>query len=104
MSRPRRIAPRQLRPARNALDSLTLSLAGDSTLAQIQLAWELIAGEQMASQVTPSKEHDGVLVLSASAAVWAQEATLLAPDIIANANKALGREAIKEVRCKVGRP
>jgi hypothetical protein len=45
-------------------------------------------------------EHDGVLTVSCDAAVWAQELELMAGELIARINDALGGEAIRAVRCR----
>jgi len=39
------------------------------------------------------------LTVACQSATWAQEIALLAPELIASLNAALGREAIGELRC-----
>ena len=96
MSRP---APR---PLSIALDVLAGTLAPASTLARVQEAWERVAGPAIAAAASPTAEHDGVLTVTCNAAVWAQELDLMADQLTAGLNAALGAEAIRELRCRTG--
>ena len=92
-----RAAPRQISAA---LDGLTAALAPATTLARVQAIWENAAGDAIAAAARPSGEHNGVLSVSCSAAVWAQELDLMAPVLIARLNEALGEEAISALRVR----
>ncbi len=94
MSRP---APRQIS---SALERLTASLAPATTLARVQGVWESVAGSAIAAEARPSSEHNGVLTVSCSAAVWAQELDLMGPVLISRLNAALGDEALSGLRCR----
>jgi predicted nucleic acid-binding Zn ribbon protein len=96
MSRP---APR---PLSRALETLTAMLAPATTLARVQGAWERVAGEAIAAAARPSAERDGVLTVTCTAAVWAQELDLMAGELIARLNDDLGEAAISELRCRTG--
>jgi predicted nucleic acid-binding Zn ribbon protein len=87
-----RAAPRMLA---TALEDLTSILAPATPLARVQQVWTTAAGSAIA-------ERAGVLTVSCAAAVWAQELDLMADDLIARVNAALGEEAITELRCRTG--
>jgi predicted nucleic acid-binding Zn ribbon protein len=93
----RRAAPR---PLAAALDGLTSTLAPATTLARVQEIWERATGPAIANAARPTAERDGVLTVSCDAAVWAQELDLVAGELIPSLNAALGREAIRELRCR----
>ncbi len=96
MSRP---APR---PLTTALSALTSALAPATTLARVQGVWESAAGTAVASAARPTAERDGVLTVTCTAAVWAQELNLMANQLIEQLNSALGEQAIRELRCRTG--
>lgn len=96
MSRP---APR---PLALALRGLASSLAPASTLARVQEVWEEVAGPAIAASASPTAERVGVLTVTCSAAVWAHELDLMAEELIARLNRALGAEKIRALRCQTG--
>jgi predicted nucleic acid-binding Zn ribbon protein len=96
MSRP---APR---PISTALAALNASARPATTLAQVQEVWERAAGKAVASAARPTAEHGGVLTVTCSAAVWAQELDLMAEQLVARLNAALDADLITELRCQTG--
>jgi predicted nucleic acid-binding Zn ribbon protein len=94
-----RAAPR---PLAMALEGLTTTLAPASALARIQVAWELAAGPAIAAAATPTAEREGVLTVTCSAAVWAQELELIAPMLLERLNEALGEDLLHRLRCRTG--
>ena len=92
-----RAAPRRLA---GALDRLTGTLAPASTLARVQEVWEDAAGPAIAASASPTAERAGILTITCAAAVWAQELDLMAGELIARLNGALGAESIRELRCR----
>lgn len=94
-----RAAPR---PLSVALDTFTDTLAPASTLARVQEVWEHAAGPAIAASARPTAEHGGVLTVTCDAAVWAQELDLMANDLIARLNLALGGDGIRTLRCRTG--
>ncbi len=90
------------RPLSAALEGLTRSLAPASTLARVQQIWEPTTGPAIAQAARPTAEHDGVLTVTCTAAVWAQELDLMADQLTASLNAALGSQAIRELRCRTG--
>jgi predicted nucleic acid-binding Zn ribbon protein len=95
----RRPAPRRLG---ESLRGLTARLAPATTLARVQSVWEPCAGPAVAAAAAPTAEHGGVLTLTCSAAVWAQELDLMSADLIERLNGALGEPLIKAMRCRTG--
>jgi predicted nucleic acid-binding Zn ribbon protein len=96
VSRP---APRSLA---TALASLSRTLAPATTLARVQEIWELAAGAEIARAARPTAEREGVLTVTCTAAVWAQELDLMASELIPRLNAALGVEAVSQLRCRTG--
>ncbi len=94
-----RIAPR---PLSTALDALTSTLAPATTLARVQEIWDRTVGPAIASAARPTAERNGVLTVTCAASVWAQELDLMAGELVANLNAALGEEAIRDLRCRTG--
>lgn len=94
-----RLAPR---PLSTALHTFTSTLAPASTLARVQEVWQHAAGPAIAASARPTAEHAGVLTVTCAAAVWAQELDLMADDLIARVNLALGVESIRALRCLTG--
>ena len=94
-----RAAPRSLAVA---LGGLTRTLAPATTLARVQGVWESTAGPGIAAAARPTGEREGVLTVTCSAAVWAQELDLMAGELIPRLNAAIGTEAIRELRCRTG--
>jgi predicted nucleic acid-binding Zn ribbon protein len=95
----RRPAPR---PLSTALERLTGALSPASTLARVQVAWQAAAGPAIAAAASPTSERDGVLTVTCSAAVWAQELELIAPLLLERLNESLGEDALQKLRCRTG--
>jgi predicted nucleic acid-binding Zn ribbon protein len=85
-----------------ALEDLTSALAPATTLARVRKIWELAVGQAIAAAAQPSAEHDGVLTVTCTAAVWAQELDLMSADLIPRLNAALDGEVVRELRCRTG--
>ena len=94
-----RRAPRSLSVA---LEGLTRTLAPATTLARVQEIWEPTAGPAIAQAARPTAERDGILTVTCTAAVWAQELDLMAGDLTRSLNAALGADTIRELRCRTG--
>ena len=87
------------RPLGATLATLADELAPDTPLAQLQRVWAGAVGEQIAAQAQPSAERAGVVTVSCSASVWAQELDLMAPQLIERLNAALGGARVHRLRC-----
>lgn len=95
MSRSRR-GPR---PLSFALDYLRDELAPETLLADVQRAWPEVVGAAIAAEAAPVSERAGVLTVSCSAAVWAQELDLMAPAILERLNARLSGSQVARLRC-----
>ena len=91
----RRRAPR---PAGGAVAALVDGIAPVSGLAALQRVWPDAVGELVAAQAHPSAERDGLVTVTCSSAVWAQELTLMALDLTTRLNAALGSAFVRELR------
>ncbi len=90
------------RPFSFAVDGLTATIAPRTPLARVQEVWRSAAGEAIAQAARPTAERSGVLTVVCSAAVWAQELTLMASELVGRLNAALGEELVHELRCRTG--
>ncbi len=95
----RRAAPR---PLAMAMEGLTATIAPATPLARVQGAWAEAAGQAVAEAARPTAERSGVLTVTCTAAVWAQELSLMAVDLLARLNAVLGEEVVRELRCRTG--
>ncbi|HEY5428728.1 MAG TPA: DUF721 domain-containing protein [Solirubrobacteraceae bacterium] len=82
-----------------ALTALADELAPHTLLADVQRAWPGAVGTAIAEQADPTAERGGVVTISCSASVWAQELDLMAPQIIERLNQALPAEGVARLRC-----
>src|SRR5581483_12310829 len=90
---------RSPRPFTIAIDALRDELAPATALAQIQRAWPEVVGPAICAEAQPTAERAGVLTVSCSAAVWAQELDLMSPVIVERLNAALSGLRVERLRC-----
>ena len=90
---------RSPRPLSIALDQIRDELEPDSLLAEVQRVWQGAVGMAIACEAQPSAERGGVLTVSCSASVWAQELDLMAPAILERLNSALRSGRVSRLRC-----
>ena len=95
----RRLGPRPL--------ALSLARAVEAArpatvLASVQSAWPGVAGAVMASAAEPIREREGTVTFTCESAVWAHELELMAPDLAARLNEALGAQRVERLRFTVG--
>ena len=95
MTRTRR-APRSLT---FALEQIQSELAPQTLLASAQLVWREAVGDAIATQAKPTAERGGVLTVSCSASVWAQELDLMSASIVERLNERLDSGQITRLRC-----
>ena len=88
-----------LRPLASALDSLRDQLAPATLLAEVQRLWPDAVGPAIAAEAAPRSERGGVITVSCSAAVWAQELDLMGPMIVQQLNRKLGERRITTLHC-----
>jgi predicted nucleic acid-binding Zn ribbon protein len=82
-----------------ALDQIRDELAPESLLADVQRAWRTAVGPTIAAEAQPTAERGGVVTVSCSASVWAQELDLMAPAILERLNQLLGSGHVSRLRC-----
>jgi predicted nucleic acid-binding Zn ribbon protein len=87
------------RPLAHALERVETEWAPQTLLAEVQRSWAQAVGELIAAEAQPTSERAGVLTISCTASVWAQELDLMAPAIVERLNAVLGRGEITRLRC-----
>jgi predicted nucleic acid-binding Zn ribbon protein len=96
------------RPLAEALKSITSDLEPKTPLARIQRAWRETAGATLTEEAEPVAERAGTVTIACRSAVWAQELSLLAPDLQQRLNEALATPseapAVRELRFVVRTP
>jgi len=88
------------RRAGGVVAALVEGLAPASGLAALQRTWPAAVGEAVAAQAHPTAEREGVVTVTCSSSVWAQELTLMGPELMGRLNAALGSEIVHELRCR----
>jgi predicted nucleic acid-binding Zn ribbon protein len=95
----RRRAPR---PLGEALEAITKGLEPQTPIARVQRAWSATAGPPLTEEAQPVSERAGTVTIACRSSVWAQELSMLAPDLAKRLNEALGappeEPAVKELR------
>lgn len=82
-----------------ALDQIRDELAPETLLAEVQRAWPAAVGSTIAEEAQPTAERAGVVTVSCSASVWAQELDLMAPAILERLNRLLDSGQVSRLRC-----
>jgi predicted nucleic acid-binding Zn ribbon protein len=90
---------RSPRPLQLALEAARDQWAPETLLAEVQRTWSNAVGPAIAVEAKPASERAGVLTVSCSASVWAQELDLMAPAILERLNTDLRSGRITRLRC-----
>ncbi len=94
------------RPLADALSTITRALEHQTPIARVQRAWREAMSATIKEEAEPTSERAGTVTVTCRSAVWAQELTLLAPDLRERLNEALEAPAeapvVKELRFVVG--
>lgn len=90
---------RSPRSMTGALGALADRLAPQTLLADVQRAWPGAVGDLIAAEAQPTAERGGVVTISCSASVWAQELDLMGPQIIDRLNAGLATGSVQRLRC-----
>ena len=90
---------RSPRPLGLALDQVRGRLEPDSLLAEVQRVWPDAVGGVIAQEAQPTGERGGVVTVSCSASVWAQELDLMGPVIVEKLNRVLRTGRVSRLRC-----
>jgi predicted nucleic acid-binding Zn ribbon protein len=92
----RRSAPR---PLSLALDGVVATAAPQTALARVQGAWRSAVGDAIAAEAQPASMRAATVTIACRSAVWAQELDLMAPQLVAALNEALGEPLVGAFRC-----
>jgi predicted nucleic acid-binding Zn ribbon protein len=90
---------RSPRPFGAALGVAQREWAPATLLGEVQRVWSDVVGEGIAAEAWPAGERAGVLTVSCSASVWAQELDLMGPSIVGRLNAALKTGQLERLRC-----
>ena len=101
-----RASPRDPRPPRRrtpvplagAVEALAARLEPQTPLSAVRRVWREVAGDAVAAEAEPVSERAGVVTIACRSAVWAQELTLLGPDLVRRLNEALGAPRVTSLR------
>jgi predicted nucleic acid-binding Zn ribbon protein len=72
--------------------------------AGIWRVWDETVGLQIAAKARPSRFQDGVLTVMVNSAPWMQQLNFMKRDIARRINEKLGKELVREIYLKAGRP
>ena len=83
-----------------AIQELALSFGIDKKLEQYEAVtqWAAIVGPQIAKETEPQKIEKGLLLVRVRKSVWRNELTMRKAEIITKLNKAIGNNAVKEIK------
>jgi predicted nucleic acid-binding Zn ribbon protein len=81
------------------MGALQKALAPATVLARVQALWPEAVGTVIAAEAVPSAERSGVLTVTCSASVWAQELDLMGPAILERLNARLEGRPLTRLRC-----
>jgi len=87
-----------------AIEDLRDRVAPDTALAEIQRVWPEAVGATIAAEALPTAERGGILTVSCSAAVWAQELDLMSVEILERLNELVRAAPVHRLRCVTARP
>ena len=90
-------------PIAGAVERLASQLEPVTPLAAVQRAWPGVVGAVVAAECSPVGERAGVVTVACRSAVWAQELTLLAPELVGRLNAVLGPGVVAELKCTATR-
>jgi len=71
-------------------------------MVRLRAAWPEVVGPLLSGKTSPARLKNGVLTVLVQNHAWAQELQLKKPVLIAQANAALGKVSVKDIRFAVG--
>lgn len=95
---------RDPRPLGDALPRVVAQLAPASALASVQMVWSEAVGGAIAAESEPVALRDGTLTVGCRSAVWANELTLLGPQLVERVNGLLQGSPVTALRCTARPP
>jgi predicted nucleic acid-binding Zn ribbon protein len=78
--------------------------APDTLVARVQAVWPDVAGAAIAAESAPASEREGTVYVDCSGGVWAEELTLLGPDLVGRLNARLEGQKVRSLRFRVKTP
>jgi predicted nucleic acid-binding Zn ribbon protein len=81
------------------MSDLQMRVTPRTLLAEVQLHWAAAVGPAIAREANPVLERGGVVSVTCSASVWAQELDLMSPLILARLNEMLASGTVTRLRC-----
>lgn len=72
--------------------------------AAIWRIWDETVGARIAAKARPSRFSDGVLTVIVNSSPWMQQLNFMKQGITARLNEKLGKEMVREIYLKAGRP
>ena len=84
----------------DALDGLIRDRGWTTEVSARQLLgrWASLVGQVVAEHTTPEAFRDGVVAVRADSTAWASQLRLLAPQVVAKLNAALGDGTVKRIQ------
>ena len=88
----------------NVLEKILPSYGLKARLAEwsLKLKWREIVGRQVAAHSEPNRLNFKRLVVMVDSPAWVQHLTFLKPELTEKIQRSLGKEAVTEIRFKVG--
>jgi predicted nucleic acid-binding Zn ribbon protein len=65
----------------------------------VQQAWSRAVGDAISREARPVAERGGVVTVSCSSSVWAQELDLIAPSIVERLNDGIRGGLVRRLKC-----
>lgn len=88
--------------AGDVVGRLAGGLRPPSLLAEVQEVWPDVVGPEVAAHAAPVAIRAGEVTVVCDSAVWSQELTLLAADLVGRLNARLENGVITTLRCRAG--
>ena len=102
MSRDRRGRSSPPVTAGSAARALAARVAPDTPLGSVQAVWPGVVGDPIAAVTTIISERAGDLEVGCESAVWADELSMMEPQIRDRLNEKLGDQSIKTIKFRAG--
>lgn len=77
--------------------------AMDTAMTGIWDVWDDAVGKPIAMNAKPESFKDGILNVNVSSSAWIHQLKFLETEMIANINKRLDQQIVKQIRFKIGK-
>jgi len=85
-----------------AIQRLVAEIAPQDPVTLIRMAWPKVVGDLIAKETYPSSLRGGILTITCSSSVWAQELDLLSRKVLERLADEFGNSPAQRLRCVVG--